>query len=101
MSVIYRLIADCSGKVPDDEALVIADVPVNGQLGLTRNLKQKGCGCLLRVQSSLGLIARLLRVQALLRLITRLLRVQSLLRDIARWLRVQSLVRVIAQIHVN
>ena len=52
VNVIYRLIADGSGKVPDDEALVVADVPVNGQLGLARNLKQKGCGCLLREHRS-------------------------------------------------
>ena len=38
MGVNYGLIADGSGKVPDDESLVIADVSVNGQLGLARNL---------------------------------------------------------------
>lgn len=38
----YCFIADCSSKVPDDKALVIPEVPVNGQLRLPGNLSGKG-----------------------------------------------------------
>ena len=38
----HRFIADSSSKVPDDEALVIPEIPVNGQLGLSGNLGGRG-----------------------------------------------------------
>lgn len=37
-----RFIADCSSKVPDDKALVISEIPVNGQLRLPGNLSGRG-----------------------------------------------------------
>ncbi len=38
----YCFIADGSSKVPDHKALIIAEIPVNGQLRLPRNLSGKG-----------------------------------------------------------
>lgn len=49
----YSFIADCSSKVPDDKALVIPQIPVNGQLRLPGNLRERGKKSKLNLKTAL------------------------------------------------